>query len=120
MRNALLALSLSVAACTATTNSTGTIAYPYESCDEFVDVCDQGLACLPTTLPVSAGYTGELCTTTCRRDLDCPQLLSNYASICINQQCYIRCPDGGALCPYGTGCVTFSDQAGYPFDICTP
>ena len=123
MRPALLVLCLTafVGGCSPLrVVDSGTIASPYESCDDLTDVCNQGLDCLPTTLPVSAGYTGELCTTGCNTDFDCPQLLSNYASICVNRQCYTQCPDGGAICPYGTGCVTFSDGTGAPIDICTP
>jgi hypothetical protein len=92
---------------------------PYESCD-LNEGCSQGTACLQTTLPASAGYTGASCTTPCNVDADCLQDLSNYAAICVNQQCYIQCPNGGQSCPYGTGCVTFSDQAGFPVDTCTP
>ena len=91
-----------------------------ESCDPSTDTCSQGTECLDTTLPASAGYTGALCTVACSVDTDCPQDLTNFASICVNAQCYTQCPDGGANCPYGTGCVTFSDDAGNPIDICTP
>ncbi len=116
-----LSLAASLTACTPVQIvETSTTAYPYESCDGFTDVCTQGLSCLPTTLPVSAGFTGELCTSGCSTDFDCPQLLSNYAAICVNRQCYTQCPDGGANCPYGTGCVAFSDDFGGSVDICTP
>ncbi|HXU67750.1 MAG TPA: hypothetical protein VN947_00400 [Polyangia bacterium] len=98
----------------------GVVANPYESCDPSVDVCDQGFECLDTTLPASAGFTGSLCTVPCNFDTDCPQDLTNFASICINGQCYTQCPTGGATCPYGTGCVTFSDQDGNLVDLCTP
>jgi hypothetical protein len=93
---------------------------PYETCDDTTDVCDQGLSCLPTTLPVATGYTGELCTSTCQDDSDCAQDLSNFASICVNGQCYTQCPDGGANCPYGTSCLEFNDDAGNAIDICSP
>jgi len=92
---------------------------PYQACDP-ADACDQGFACLPTTLPASAGFTGYLCTVECNTQADCPQDLSNFASICVNGQCYIQCPDGGGSCPYGTGCLTFSDQSGALIDVCTP
>jgi|GEM_PF-3378546 len=91
---------------------------PYESCYPG-DRCTQGTACLDTTLPASAGYTGSLCTVTCNVDLDCPQDLTNYASICVNSQCYTQCPTGSRSCPYGTGCITFDSNTG-PISICTP
>jgi hypothetical protein len=92
---------------------------PYESCNAG-DSCNGGLACLATTLPASAGFTGNLCTSGCNTSNDCLQDITNFAAICVNSQCYIQCPNGGANCPYGTGCVTFSDQVGNPIDICTP
>jgi hypothetical protein len=97
----------------------GAIAQPYESCSPR-DGCSHGTACLETTLPASAGYTGSLCTVDCGVSADCPQDLSNYEAICVNGQCYTQCPAGGSTCPYGTGCLTFSDQYGDPVDICTP
>jgi hypothetical protein len=92
---------------------------PYESCTPG-EICHGGTQCLPTTLPASAGFTGYLCTNSCATSVDCLQDLSNYAAICVNAQCYIQCPNGGASCPYGTGCVTFQDQAGFAVNICTP
>ncbi len=113
-----IALALSVVGCGGG-GGTGVIASPYESCQPGDD-CTQGTDCLETTLPVSAGFTGALCTVGCNTDLDCPQDLTNYAAICVNDQCYTQCPDGGALCPYGTGCVTLQDQNGFDFNLCTP
>lgn len=92
---------------------------PYQSCNQG-DGCGQGTGCLATTLPASAGYTGSFCTTSCGTSNDCPQDLSNYAAICVNSQCYIQCPSGTSTCPYGTGCLTFSDQYGNPVNLCTP
>jgi hypothetical protein len=92
----------------------------YETCDYGYDACPGGLVCYDTTLPASAGYSGALCTTVCTYSTDCPQLVANYDAICVNGQCYIQCPAGGSTCPYGTGCLEFSDQSGNPIDLCTP
>jgi hypothetical protein len=92
---------------------------PYQSCNPG-DGCTQGTACVATTLPASAGYTGYLCTVQCNTDADCPQDLTNFVSTCVNDQCYTQCPNGGANCPYGTGCLSFADQAGNPINLCTP
>ena len=113
-RTFLFAAVLAAAAC-----QSNNVDAPYEACT-LNDGCSGGTACLQTTLPASAGYTGASCTTGCNADADCLQDLSNYAAICVNQQCYIECPNGGANCPYGTGCLTFTDQAGFPVDVCTP
>ncbi len=98
----------------------GVVANPYESCDPNVDVCAGGTDCLDTTLPVSAGFTGSLCTVACNFDTDCPQDLTNFAAICVNSQCYTQCPNGGSSCPYGTSCISFSDDGGNEVDLCTP
>jgi hypothetical protein len=92
----------------------------YETCDDRVDTCPSGLTCTPSTLPASAGFTGEFCSSGCSFSTDCLQLVSNYDAICVNDLCYIQCPDGGAACPYGTGCATFSDQDGNAVNLCTP
>ena len=113
------ALAFSFFGCGGGGGGTVVVDQPYESC-QAGDVCDQGTVCSATTLPVSAGFTGNLCTVQCNVDTDCPQDLSNFASICVNGQCYTQCPDGGANCPYGTGCVTFQDQDANEFNICTP
>lgn len=112
-----IALALSVIGCGG--GGSGVIASPYESCQPG-DTCTQGTVCSETTLPVSAGFTGALCTVGCNTDQDCPQDLNNYAAICVNGQCYTQCPAGNSTCPYGTGCVTLQDQNGFDFDICTP
>ena len=91
---------------------------PYESCSGGT-YCGGGLGCAQTTLPVSSGYTGSFCTSTCYTQADCPQLVQNYAAICVNSQCYLQCPDGGNSCPYGQGCFTFSSNVG-PVSLCTP
>jgi hypothetical protein len=91
----------------------------YESCVDG-DACYAGLTCTTSTLPSNDGYTGEFCTSGCNVSSDCAQDLSNYASICVNSQCYTQCPDGGGSCPYGTGCITFTDQNGDPINLCTP
>jgi hypothetical protein len=92
---------------------------PYESCAAG-EACSGGTVCTGTTLPAAAGYTGAFCTTGCSVGSDCLMDLSNYQAECVNGQCYITCPTGGLTCPYGTGCLTFSDQAGQPINICTP
>jgi hypothetical protein len=92
---------------------------PYESCAPG-EGCSQGTICLATTLPASAGYTGDLCTNYCNSSADCLQDLTNYAAICVNTQCYIQCPGGGSTCPYGTACLVFTDQGGNPVSLCTP
>jgi hypothetical protein len=112
---AMAAFSLFVSGCGPVT----VVDDPYESCNPS-DSCSQNTACLATTLPASSGFTGYLCTVTCASDSNCPQDLTNYASICVNSQCYTQCPSGGASCPYGTGCVTFSDQNGNLVNLCTP
>ena len=92
---------------------------PYQSCG-YGEACAGGTVCAQTTLPASAGFTGALCTSSCVTSNDCLQDLSNYAAICVNSQCYIECPTGGYSCPYGTGCISFSDQNGYLINLCTP
>jgi hypothetical protein len=91
----------------------------YESCVDG-DACDANLTCTTSTLPSNDGFTGEFCTSGCNTSDDCAQDLSNYASICVNQQCYTQCPDGGGNCPYGTGCIAFTDQDGNAINLCTP
>jgi hypothetical protein len=113
-RAALCCLVL-LAACT----SPAPVDQPYESCT-LNEGCSQGTGCLATTLPASAGFTGASCTTGCSQDADCLQDLNNYDAICVNGQCYIECPGGGASCPYGTGCLNFSDQNGGDVTVCTP
>jgi hypothetical protein len=110
----LLLLSLSVAC-----GPVVVVDDPYESCNPG-DSCSQGTACLATTLPASSGFTGSLCTVSCNTSNDCPQDLTNFASICVNSQCYTQCPSGGASCPFGTGCITFQDQGGNLVNLCTP
>jgi hypothetical protein len=116
-----VALAFSLLGCGGGGGGGGTVVIdePYESC-QAGDECDQGTVCSATTLPVSAGFTGNLCTVGCNFDTDCPQDLQNFSSICVNSQCYTQCPDGGANCPYGTGCVTLQDQDGNQFNLCTP
>jgi hypothetical protein len=109
----VLLLGLALQGCTAAVDN------PYESC-ALGDGCRGGTACLATTLPASAGFTGYLCTTGCATAADCLQDITNFAAICVNSQCYIQCPTGGSNCPYGTGCLAFQDQAGFPVNICTP
>jgi hypothetical protein len=95
-------------------------AAPYESCATG-DTCTEGTACLTTTLPANAGFTGSLCTTACTADADCLQDLSSFTATCVNDQCYITCPSGGITCPYGTACLTFTDATtSTTIDICTP
>ena len=114
-----VALAFSLGACGGGGGTSVPLDEPYESC-QAGDDCDQNTVCAATTLPVSAGFTGNLCTVGCSVDADCPQDLQNFSSICVEDQCYTQCPDGGANCPYGTACVTFQDQFGNEFNLCTP
>jgi hypothetical protein len=91
---------------------------PYESCSGD-DLCAGGLACADTTLPITSGYSGSFCTSTCGSDLDCVQVPQNYSAACVNGQCYLTCPGGGESCPYSQGCFTFDSNAG-PISLCTP
>lgn len=106
-------LTLTAAACGTVVNQ------PYQAC-AYGETCSGGTVCQQTRLPASSGYTGALCTTGCTYGSDCLQDLSNYAAICVNSQCYIECPSGGYSCPYGTACISFADQYGYPVNLCTP
>ena len=92
---------------------------PYESCVGGDYCTTAGLYCARTTLPVSSGYSGSFCTSTCATSSDCAQLVSNYYAICVNSQCYLQCPSGSNSCPYGQGCFTFSSNIG-PVSLCTP
>ncbi len=91
---------------------------PYESCSGG-DSCAGGLACADTTLPVSSGYSGSLCTSSCNSDSDCLQVPDNFNADCVNGQCYLECPTGSQSCPYSQGCFTFSSNTG-PISLCTP
>lgn len=91
---------------------------PYETCGDG-DACAAGLVCADTTLPASTGFTGAFCTSGCNFDEDCLQLTSSFESLCVNEQCYLTCPSNQA-CPYGQGCLTFQDQGGTLFNLCTP
>ncbi|HRI50464.1 MAG TPA: hypothetical protein PLW65_09810 [Pseudomonadota bacterium] len=109
----IVGLGLSFAGCGSPVNR------PYEACG-YGEACSGGTQCLQTSLPASAGFSGALCTNVCNQPADCLQDLQNYETICVNSQCYIQCPTGGYNCPYGTGCLQFSDQFGYPVNLCTP
>jgi hypothetical protein len=115
----VFALSCALAACG---GNDGIVAGPYESCDASEgDVCsNSGFECVTTTLPASVGYTGQLCTTGCDANNPCPALIDNYDAICVNGQCYTECIQGDDTCPYGTGCLDFSDQDGNPVSVCSP
>ena len=91
---------------------------PYESCVPG-DNCTNGTECLSTSLPVSSGYTGNLCTNACNSTADCLQDLSSFSAVCVNGQCYLTCPTGGESCPYSQGCFTFDSNTG-PISLCTP
>jgi hypothetical protein len=99
--------------------ASSTVDQPYESCTAS-EGCTQGTGCIESTLPASAGYTGNFCSTGCNNSNDCLQDLSNYAAICVNGACYIQCPAGGQTCPYGTGCLDFTDQNNDIVSLCTP
>jgi hypothetical protein len=90
---------------------------PYESC-EAGDLCTAGLDCIETTLPISSGFSGNLCTSGCNADSDCYQVSDNSA-VCVNSQCYLTCPTGSESCPYSQGCFTFDSNAG-SISLCTP
>ncbi len=108
-----LVIGAPVAGC----SSSATVS-PYESCSGG-DVCGGGLACIDTTLPVSSGYSGSFCTSSCGSDADCVQVPENYSAACVNGQCYLTCPGGGATCPYSQGCFTFDSNEG-AVSLCTP
>jgi hypothetical protein len=91
---------------------------PYESCVGGDD-CAGGLTCADTTLPVSSGFSGSLCTSACNQDTDCLQVPENFSAACVNGQCYLTCPSGSDTCPYSQGCFTFDSNAG-PISLCTP
>ena len=108
------ALVLSSSACS---GSAPAVDEPYESCI-LGDVCNGGLYCQGTTLPISSGYSGNLCTSGCNSDNDCLQLVQSYDAVCVNAQCYLTCPASDA-CPYSQGCFTFDSPAGL-IGLCTP
>jgi hypothetical protein len=105
-------------ACSSATSSNVPSDEPYDSCDPGDD-CRGGLDCSQTTLPVSSGFSGNLCTSGCGSDSDCLQLVENFSAECINGQCYLTCPTGGDSCPYSQGCFTFDSNTG-PVSLCTP
>jgi hypothetical protein len=106
-------LALTVAAC-----SSAPVDGAYEQCVQG-DACDQGTVCIPTSLPPSLGFGGDLCTNSCNVANDCLQDLSDSV-LCVNQQCYFQCPINGASCPNGTACLSFQDEEGFEVDLCTP
>ncbi len=91
---------------------------PYESCVPG-DNCTNGTLCMSTSLPSSTGYTGNLCSNACNTTADCVQDVTSFSATCVNGVCYLQCPPSGQ-CPYGTGCLTFSDQNGVLINLCTP
>jgi hypothetical protein len=110
----LLPLALALIAC----GTSVPIRQAYDSCNPG-DGCTDGFACVQSNLPATT-FTGGFCTVGCNVDNDCPLVVGNFATICVNQQCVIQCPNGSSTCPYGQGCVTFQDQAGFFVDVCTP
>jgi hypothetical protein len=96
-----------------------TVRQPYESCTSD-EGCSQGTACLPTSLPVFAGFTGAVCTNACAVSTDCLPVFNNFDTSCVNGQCYLTCPSGNISCPYGTTCLSFTDQNGFLVNLCTP
>ena len=113
----LFGVALSSGCTTTVTPATVVTDDPYESC-ETGDLCTGGLDCLPTSLPASTGFSGQLCTSTCSSDADCLQDVSNFSAVCVNDQCYLTCPSSDS-CPYSQGCLTFDSNAG-PISLCTP
>jgi len=98
---------------------------PYETCYAG-DVCTgAGVSCQSSTLSGSS-WSGELCTTSCVSDGDCPQDVSNYNAVCVfygsgEGQCFLTCPGGSYSCPYGQACFTYVDgYTGDSLDLCTP
>jgi len=94
---------------------------PYDTCDtQNGDGCTSSFACVQSSLP-SATFTGDFCTVGCNTTSDCPLVINNFDTVCVNAQCYIQCPTGGQTCPYGQGCVSFTDaSSGALIDLCTP
>jgi hypothetical protein len=91
---------------------------PYETCEPG-DYCTAGLDCLPTSLPVSSGETGDFCSSTCNGDSDCVQVVTDYTASCVSGQCYLNCLSGND-CPYGQACFQFTDQTGNALNLCAP
>jgi hypothetical protein len=112
----LLPLTLALIAC----GTSVPIRQAYDTCNPG-DGCTDGFFCVQSSVPaVSAAGTGGFCTVGCNLDTDCPLVVGNFATICVNQQCYIQCPTGGANCPFTQACVPFTDQTGATLQICIP
>jgi hypothetical protein len=114
----LLPLALTVIACEST--PAPQIRAAYDSCNPGDGCVDPGFTCVQSNLPAQT-FTGYFCTVIgCAVDNDCPLVVGNFATICVNAQCFIQCPSGSATCPYGQGCVGFPDSTGGTSVICTP
>jgi hypothetical protein len=115
----LLPLALALIAC-GTSTPAPQFRPAYDTCNPGDGCTDPGFVCVASSVPaVSATGTGGFCTVGCNVDNDCPLVVGNFATICVNNQCYIQCPTGGANCPFAQACVQFTDSFG-AFNICIP
>jgi hypothetical protein len=91
---------------------------PYDFCASG-DSCSNATVCIATTLPLA--NSGFFCSNFCNNDNDCLQDTTNFATICVNQACYITCPTSGNNCPYSSSCADFTDSnTGDIVSLCTP
>lgn len=98
---------------------------PYEDCGGG-DSCSGATICQAVGLS-AFGVTGNLCTTGCVTNADCPPGLSGFTAVCVatsstGGQCYDQCPSGSSLsCPGATSCRSVVDSFdGTTFNICVP
>src|SRR3954471_2676944 len=113
----LLPFVLALAAC----GSGRDVFQPYDSCNRANDLGDDSrFDCEQSELP-SVSFTGAFCTVGCGQNSDCPLVINNFDTICVNSQCFIQCPGSGNNCPYGQGCFDFTDaDTGDILSLCTP
>ena len=116
---ACVLVGAAVSGCSTTVTPDTVTEDAYDSCEPG-DLCPDGLACTPTDLPASTGYSGDFCTASCSVATDCPGIPGSFDAACVNGQCYLTCPAGSGTCPYSQGCLSFTDQNGNAIDLCTP